>query len=336
MAKQRRRGNGKGKRGVRRRAGIEKMEIRLPLAMDSGHNFLMPVDVNDDQVVRVSDALAIINALARQSADPERESVDAAMADQSVKAMFYDVNDDGQTSPSDAIRVINYLAIQDGAADPAEVLQGSGEARARIELHRERGGRVELEVRLRGGPADQILDVTVRDEVVGQLQTDSQGRGKLEVEFGDDGTAVPDALQNATATTPVEIGDVISGTLGSLGEMEASDGGADAESDGGSDSGADSMSDSGSDASSSSIVFGASTDSTGQDSADDSAERDTDSSDDAQRDHLSDGGLDGPSDDDSSGSSDGGTDGFGDGKTDGGSDGKTDGGSDGDDDRSSD
>ncbi|MCA9139041.1 MAG: hypothetical protein KDB00_19850 [Planctomycetales bacterium] len=214
------------------------MEARLPLAADTGHNFLMPVDVNDDGQVQASDALAIINALARQSYEDEGTVIDAQSADAGISSMFYDVNDDGQTSPNDAIRVINHLARSANAGDSkdaAEVISGTDQVRARIELEYKSSGRAEFQVRIRGAQPDVTLDVTVGDTVVGQIQTDANGRGKLELEFDGSSVPVPEVIANATSTTPISIGDVITGTLGSLGEIGSDDGGDDESSDGHSD-----------------------------------------------------------------------------------------------------
>jgi hypothetical protein len=232
------------------------MEKRLPLAAHVGHNFLMPADVNDDHLVTAVDALAIINTVSRQaeaergSAGPESESVDASLRD-----MFVDVNDDGRATAVDALRVVNYLAREsesaDDRSDATEYLVGEDGVRAKFELQVRGSGQAELEVRLDGAPADGSFDVVIGGETVGQIQTDAQGRGKLELKYGGNNPELPDPLASADALTPVSIGTIVHGALGSLGEMETgddvSDGMSDGDPDGMSDGDPDGMSDGGPD-----------------------------------------------------------------------------------------
>ncbi len=228
------------KREIRRRVLLEQMEKRIPLAADVGHNFLMPGDVNDDHFVKSSDALAIMNML-RQQYEADTDAVDASLLE-----LFCDVNDDGKASARDAIQVINQLDVQRESTAASTLLEADGVVRARIELEVKGNGNAEFEVRLTGAPANQALDVKVDGETLGQIQTDNQGRGKLELKYGGSNPEIPAVLANANAATPVEIGDVVTGTLGSLGELEMSDGG----SDGLSDAASDAISDANSDASS--------------------------------------------------------------------------------------
>ena len=294
---------------IRRRSPLEQMESRIPLAGDIGHNFLMPGDVNNDHVVKASDALAIINALARSAerseVAPEGEAVDASLAQ-----MFYDVNDDGQISASDALRVINKLA-REGESNHADTfLDAESGARARVELEFRSGGLAELEVRISDAPANQSLDFTVGDVVLGQIDTNSEGRGKLELKYGGSRPAIPVVLADATATTSVSIGTAVSGTLGSLGEIESSDGGSDGVSDGHSDASSDSTTDGGSDRSSSSNS--SSSQNIGYSGSDSSSSSLSDRSGDDRADGSSDGNSDSPlnlmSDGGSDGESDGGSD----------------------------
>lgn len=353
-------------RSTRRRSLLELMEPRLPLAGAIGHNFLMPGDVNNDQTVKASDALAIINVLAQQSGDVSgaTEAVDA-----SLTSMFYDVNDDGQTSASDALRVINEIAREGGSSDASEFFAGEAGAQVRIEFELKGAGFAELEIRLVDAPADAIYGVTVGGDTLGQIQTNDQGRGKLELKFGGSRRPLPDVLAGADATTPVAIGDIVSGTLGSLGEIGSSDGGSDGLSDGNSDASSDGSSDGLSDASSDgmsdatsdsgsdniatlpeSIAVSSASSSGGSSLADGSTDGGTDGgidgesdgSPDASSDASTDGGSDGPvrstvvaplvsssSDSSSTPIFDGDTDGSLDGNSDGSSDAGSDGSSDG-------
>ena len=111
------------RRTIRRRILLEQMEMRLPLAVDIGHNLAMPADVNDDQMVTSRDALAIINHL-RRTQLAEAESVDASISD-----MYYDVNNDGLASAADALQVINQLGreSEDTGIDRPSIDDGQSE-----------------------------------------------------------------------------------------------------------------------------------------------------------------------------------------------------------------
>jgi hypothetical protein len=307
-------------RQIRRRALLESMEMRLPLAVDVGHNFLMPADVNNDQMVKASDALAIINVLAQRADATRTDSVDSGSIDASIAELFYDVNDDGRTTSGDAIRVVNQLARQAESEGSAEFLNGDDSARARIELELKGNGRAEFEVRLRDASPNQSYDVLVAGEVLGQISTDDRGRGELELHYGGAGPEIPDVLASADAETPIVIGDVVSGTLGSLGEIEASDGGSDGQSDGSSDGQTDALSDGQSDA-----LSDAESDATTDGGADaplssSASTAGNDSGSSSLSDGDSDGGIDGSSD----GQSDALSDAQSDATTDGGSDAESD------------
>ncbi len=278
-----------GRRLIRRNALLEQMEKRLPLAADAGHNFLLPGDVNNDHLVKATDALAIINFLSKQTQSAQGESVDAESVDASIRSMFYDVNDDGNATAGDAIRVINELAREGESAGAAELLVGETGAHARIELQLKDGGLAELEVRVADAPASQSFDVVVGGEIIGQIQTNDQGRGKLELKFGGNHPELPAVLANADASTPVAIGDFISGTLGSLGEVQSHDGGNDGPSDdsvdddGVDDDGVDELESSTDDSSSSALSDG---------NSDDPSDELSDGQGDAASDASTDGGSD--------------------------------------------
>ena len=241
---------------IQRRSVLQHMEARLPLASEAGHNFLLPCDVNDDHSVSAGDALAIINKLAEQRHDgrgaPRSEAIDASFA-----TMYHDVNDDGLASASDALRVINELAREGESHNAVEWLAGESGARAKIELERGETGRAELQLRLAGAPADQSFDLIVGDVVLGQVQTDGLGRGKLELKYGGSHPAIPEVLATANRSTTVLIGDIIAGTFGDIGEIEGQDGRTDGGTDGGADGNTDGSSDAMSDGSSRAMSDGA-------------------------------------------------------------------------------
>lgn len=223
-----------------RRSLIERVEKRIPLAGDI-HNFLDPGDVNDDGEVRPSDALAIINSLT--DSKQQNPVADAESVDKSVREMFPDVNDDGTTTASDALRVINELSSSDDTTEASERLGDESSLRVRIELELKGTDRAEFEVRVSGAPADTSHDVTVGETVVGQLTINDLGRGELELHYGPGNEQLPDDLRKATGDTPIAIGDLVEGTLGSLGELELSDGASDANSDAMSEANSDALSD---------------------------------------------------------------------------------------------
>lgn len=185
----------------RHRLRAERLESRTLLAGDLGHNFLLPADVDGNDDVQPRDALAVINLLS------------AGDDSKSGRQWFADVNDDGIASPSDALRVINELALRQHSQPPlAMVLDGNGETRVRVEL--EVGQQdAELEVRMIGGPAGETLDVSIDGQVIGQLQTNDRGQGRLELELGRHGTPIPDVIRNATPQSVVSVGDHVQGVL---------------------------------------------------------------------------------------------------------------------------
>lgn len=72
-------------------------------------NTALPEDVNNDGIVTPSDALTVINTLAREG---EGES--------GRTGLFTDVNGDSRTTAVDALRVINHLALMAAAAQSGE------------------------------------------------------------------------------------------------------------------------------------------------------------------------------------------------------------------------
>lgn len=319
---------------IRRRSLIEQMEVRIALAADM-HNFLEPGDVNGDGDVRPSDALTVINLLARSDSDsrsPEGESVDHA-----VRGMFPDVNEDGSISALDALRVINELgqdASVDGSASAKETLEGESGLRARVSLEIKDGDRAEVEIRVAGASPNTSLDVSVDGVLLGQVAVNDQGRGKLELKYSPNTAEIPQVLRDATVDSTITIGDSLVGTFGTLGELEFGDGASDGASDGESDALSDALSDGASDgdpdavsdtqsnatsdgssdgdADSSATSLGSGS-SLASGESEDSADGDADDESDALSDAESDGSIDAESD----GASDAGSDGASDGDADG-------------------
>lgn len=91
---------------------LEQLENRFLLATQgmSGHNELLPADVDGDGVVSPVDALVVINQLSQQATD-------APSTVSGPSAIMADVNGDGLVSPHDALFVINQLPNEQAARD---------------------------------------------------------------------------------------------------------------------------------------------------------------------------------------------------------------------------
>lgn len=314
-------------KSVRRRTDIEHLGARIPLAGDI-HNFIEPGDVNGDGDTRASDALVIINLLARSDSNG---TVEGESTGDAIRKVFPDVNDDDSIAPLDALLVINELArdVSSVSTESAkETLEGESGIRARVELELKGSGRAELEIRVAGASPNVSLDVSVDGVLLGQVSVNDQGRGELELKYSPETTEVPQVLRDATVDSTISIGDSLVGTIGSLGELEMSDGGSDGISDGASDANSDGSPDSASDAMSDADSDGESdalSDATSDGASDDDADSSSSSSSSSSlgstgSDGSADGGSDGDSDAFSDGSSDGLSDGLSDSLSDGGSD----------------
>jgi len=167
-------------RPVQKRLSLESLESRQLLAADGLHNFLQPLDVNDDQRVTAIDALAIINHINRQN-------LPAGESPQSDVSRFLDVSDDGRVEPIDALRVINHLnrgaeqtvdrvfaqlANADGTRMRAELARDAARETATDEVIDER-----FEVRLQHGVPGREYPVFVDGGLVGNVRADAAGRG---------------------------------------------------------------------------------------------------------------------------------------------------------------
>ena len=157
-----------------RRLRVESLERRQLLAADGLHNFLQPMDVNDDHQVTPIDALAVINFINRDG---------AARPD-----LFLDVNDDASVAPIDALRVVNYLnrqantAVADQAVAQMTAVDG---VRLRAEMLVEQVGdqlAERFQVRLQNGIPNQTYPVLVDGTPIGSVVADARGRGVFELD----------------------------------------------------------------------------------------------------------------------------------------------------------
>lgn len=186
-------------RNHRRRLRLEALETRRQLAGDSLHNFLLPLDVNDDGRVEPIDALVILNRINR--------GVAGSVSDASK---FFDVNDDGVVAPIDALRIINSLNRQDEGntfrTAIGRITNAAG-VRSVTRLTRSDAG-VEFEVRVQNAEPAQSLPIYLEDRWVGSLVTDAVGRGKLLLnpENGLDGV-LPELLIEEASTARIKVGD---------------------------------------------------------------------------------------------------------------------------------
>lgn len=158
---------------------VETLESRRLLAAEAFHNFLNPLDVNDDQLVSPVDALSIINHINR-TVD---QSLETGLQ---IRDRFLDVNDDMRVTPIDALRVINHLN-RDAAAAVDRVfaqLRSNEGGRMRAEFVRDAVGdliRDRFEVRLQNGIPGREYPVFFDGGLVGQVTADPVGRGVLEI-----------------------------------------------------------------------------------------------------------------------------------------------------------
>jgi hypothetical protein len=103
---------------------IEGTGTNGPIGVPLAHNDVLPVDVNNDQMVSARDAIIVINALNRPAptagalvATADAVATPAAATDS--PSYYIDVDGDGLVGPHDAIMVINYLIRHPLAAAPA-------------------------------------------------------------------------------------------------------------------------------------------------------------------------------------------------------------------------
>lgn len=90
-------------------------------------------------------------------------------------------------------------------------LTGTGSGKAEFEIER---GEMEFEVEVQGFAANSTYPVSVGGVVIGQLRTNSRGKGELEFEVGDDDhRPFPANFPTITAGTSVSVGDRVSGVF---------------------------------------------------------------------------------------------------------------------------
>lgn len=155
-----------------RRLRVESLEDRRLLAADL-HNFLAPLDVNDDGRVSALDGLLIINHL---------NSQDRSYTPSNSSSPFLDVTDDGRVSAIDALAVINEL--NRGRLDSGSdwVRMGTGDGPRAAVLWRQVANGAEIEIRVRGAAGDLSHAVFLEDTWIGNVQTDQHGRGRFQLE----------------------------------------------------------------------------------------------------------------------------------------------------------
>ncbi len=200
----------------KRRLTSEKLESRALMAADLIHNFMKPHDVNDDGKVSALDALVVINHL---NGRPSNAGSDDS-------GFFPDVNDDSRLSPLDVLHVVN--VVNNPATLPVDAneywLQGNSGAHARVEMQSE-GTEVELSVKLVSAEANKSYPVTLNDIALGELTTDSKGRGRIKLSQGDNNRnrqALPSELSTLSPEMELVIGEVVVGRLGNASSTLAS------------------------------------------------------------------------------------------------------------------
>jgi hypothetical protein len=182
------------------------------------HNFLLPEDVNDDGVVSPLDALAVINHINRGSDDTS-----------STDPQLHDVDDDSLVTPLDALVLINALnAMSSNPTLPmvqSSTLKDSisgVRVRAEMELS---GPETELKIRLDNAPMSTSFPVTLNDIALGQIMTDSRGRGTLVLSQGDDNRQhlpLPQGLTSLSPDMELIIGNLVHGRLSQVAKAETS------------------------------------------------------------------------------------------------------------------
>ncbi len=195
---------------------VESLESRALMAADVFHNFVMPNDVDDDGSVTPLDALVVINRINQGADDAQRNS-----------GRFHDVDDDRAVSPLDALKVINHLNTPAATSplrfEASRLPVTTQQVRARVELE-SLSGETELKIRVDNAPASKALDVSLNDIALGQLVTDSRGRGQLVLSRGDDNRdhlPLPDAIQSLSREMEIVIGDIVRGPLGTVIKSES-------------------------------------------------------------------------------------------------------------------
>lgn len=111
-------------------------------------------------------------------------------------------NDDGPLTPSVAGTTYGEWKAR---------LTGTGAGKAEFDIER---GEMEFEVEVQGFAANSTYPVSVGGVVIGQLRTNSRGKGELKFEIGDDEyRPFPANFPTISAGTSVSVGDRVSGVF---------------------------------------------------------------------------------------------------------------------------
>jgi hypothetical protein len=192
----------------------EKMESRTTMASDLSHNFVFPQDTNDDGTLSSLDALVVINSL-------NRTSRGGTMAESELR--FCDADDDSLLTALDALVVINALNQKgSGSQSQAQTTTTITGARIRVELETE-GTETELKIQIDGAPADSKYDVSLAGIALGELVTNSRGRGRIVLSRGDDNREhlpLPKELTTLSPSMELVIGGLVQGPLSQLARIE--------------------------------------------------------------------------------------------------------------------
>lgn len=198
----------------RRRLAFESLENRKLLATDV-HNFISPMDTNDDGRITGLDALQIINQLNAQGQPAAR----------SPGRGFWDVNGDGRLTALDALMVINRLndrSLSSRDDDTNWIRVDSQQSlRAGARLKQGADG-LELEVRLHQSEPGQTHSLYLEGTWVGSIEADASGRGKLRLSPKDSLEGVlPNLLAEGRLLVNLTVDSVGQAQLKSEGESSA-------------------------------------------------------------------------------------------------------------------
>lgn len=195
----------------RRRLAIESLENRKLLATDV-HNFISPMDTNDDGRITGMDALQIINRLNIQGQPEVRSPVGG----------YWDVNGDGRLTALDALLVINRLndRISSNHDDDADWVRIDTQQSLRVGARLKQGtSGLELEVRMHQCEPGQTHSLYLDGTWVGTIEADGSGRGKLKLSPDDslDGL-LPELLSEGQSLVNLTVDSVGQAQLKSEGE----------------------------------------------------------------------------------------------------------------------
>ncbi len=188
-----------------RRLAFESLENRKLLATDV-HNFISPMDTNDDGRITGLDALQIINQLNAQGQPAAR----------SPGGGFWDVNGDGRLTALDALMVINRLndrSLSSRDDDTNWIRVASQQSlRAGARLKQSADG-LELEVRLHQSEPGQTHSLYLEGTWVGSIEADASGRGKLRL-------SPKDSLEGVLPNLLTEGRSLVNLTVDSVGQAQ--------------------------------------------------------------------------------------------------------------------